>query len=437
MKNGKKKIHILTLGCPKNLVDSEILLSGLKNKFQIVDKPEKAQIVLINTCGFIESAKQESIEKIFEAVELKGKGKVESVYVMGCLSQRYKDELEKEIPEVDKFFGVEKFGEILNELGIDYKYELLGEREILTPKHFAYLKIAEGCDNPCSFCAIPIIRGKYVSRPIEDIVKEAKKLAWRGVKELIAIAQDTTYYGLDLYGERKLAELLMRLSEIDGIEWIRLMYAYPAKFPVEVLDVMAQNPKICKYIDIPIQHISDKILKSMRRGITKRKTIELLEMIRDKVPEVAIRTSLIVGYPGETEREFEELIDFVASFKFDRLGVFTYSQEDGTLAFNLGDPVPPEEKERRMALLMNIQRDVIIEKNESFIGRRLKVLIDRKENDYFVGRTQWDAPEIDVEVLVYGDDLKVGEFYEVEIYDYFEYDLIGKAMTKQTEKTFC
>lgn len=322
-------------------------------------------------------------------------------------------------------------------LGVDYKYELLGEREILTPKHFAYLKIAEGCDNPCSFCAIPIIRGKYVSRPIEDIVKEAKKLAWRGVKELIVIAQDTTYYGLDLYGERKLSELLMRLSEIDGIEWIRLMYAYPAKFPVEVLDVIAQNPKICKYIDIPIQHISDKILKSMRRGITKRRTIELLEMIRDKVPEVAIRTSLIVGYPGETEREFEELVDFVASFKFDRLGVFTYSQEDGTPAFELGDPVPPEEKERRMALLMNIQRDVILEKNENLIGRKLKVLIDRKESDYFVGRTQWDAPEIDVEVLVYGDDLKFGEFYEVEIYDYFEYDLIGRAMTKQTEKTFC
>ena len=437
MENRKKKIHILTLGCPKNLVDSEILIAGLKDKFQIVEKPEKAQIILINTCGFIESAKQESIEKIFEAVELKEKGKVESVYVMGCLSERYKDELEKEIPEVDKFFGVEKFNEILNELGIDYKYELLGEREILTPKHFAYLKIAEGCDNPCSFCAIPIIRGKYVSRPMEDIIKEARKLAWRGVKELIIIAQDTTYYGLDIYGKRKLAELLMRLSEIDGIEWIRLMYAYPAKFPVEVLDVMAQNPKICKYIDIPIQHISDKILKSMRRGITKQKTIELLKMIRDKVPEVAIRTSLIVGYPGETQSDFEELIDFVASFKFDRLGVFTYSQEDGTPAFELGDPIPPDEKERRMALLMNVQRDIILEKNEKLLGKRLKVLVDRKEGDYFVGRTQWDAPEIDLEVLIDGGDLKIGEFCEVEIYDYFEYDLIGRAITKQTEKTFC
>ncbi len=437
MENRKKKIHILTLGCPKNLVDSEILIAGLKDKFQIVEKPEKAQVILINTCGFIESAKQESIEKIFEAVELKEKGKVESVYVMGCLSERYKDELEKEIPEVDKFFGVEKFNEILNELGIDYKYELLGEREILTPKHFAYLKIAEGCDNPCSFCAIPIIRGKYVSRPMEDIIKEARKLAWRGVKELIIIAQDTTYYGLDIYGKRKLAELLMRLSEIDGIEWIRLMYAYPAKFPVEVLDVMAQNPKICKYIDIPIQHISDKILKSMRRGITKQKTIELLKMIRDKVPEVAIRTSLIVGYPGETQSDFEELIDFVASFKFDRLGVFTYSQEDGTPAFELGDPIPPDEKERRMALLMNVQRDIILEKNEKLLGKRLKVLVDRKEGDYFVGRTQWDAPEIDLEVLIDGGDLKIGEFCEVEIYDYFEYDLIGRAITKQTEKTFC
>jgi ribosomal protein S12 methylthiotransferase len=430
VKNGRKKIHILTLGCPKNLVDSEILMSKLKNKFQIVEKPEKADLVVVNTCGFIDSAKQESIEKIFEMVELKEKGKVESVYVMGCLSERYKNELEKEIPEVDKFFGVEKFEEILNTLGVPDRYELLGERELLTPKHYAYLKISEGCDNPCSFCAIPLIRGKHISRPIEEIIKEAKKLAWKGVKEIIIIAQDTTYYGLDIYGKRKLPELLNRLSEIDGIEWIRLMYTFPAKFPTEVLDIMAQNPKICKYIDIPIQHISDKILKSMRRGITKRKTIELLEKIRETVPEVAIRTSLIVGYPGETEKEFEELLDFVYTFKFDRLGVFTYSQEEGTKAFELGDPVSPEEKERRMALIMNAQRDIIVEKNEKMIGRKIKVLIDRKERDFYIGRTQWDAPEIDIEVLVEGSGIKIGNFYEVEIYDIFEYDLIGKVATE-------
>jgi ribosomal protein S12 methylthiotransferase len=430
VKNGRKKIHILTLGCPKNLVDSEILMSKLKNKFQIVEKPEKADLVVVNTCGFIDSAKQESIEKIFEMVELKEKGKVESVYVMGCLSERYKNELEKEIPEVDKFFGVEKFEEILNTLGVPDRYELLGERELLTPKHYAYLKISEGCDNPCSFCAIPLIRGKHISRPIEEIIKEAKKLAWKGVKEIIIIAQDTTYYGLDIYGKRKLPELLNRLSEIDGIEWIRLMYTFPAKFPTEVLDIMAQNPKICKYIDIPIQHISDKILKSMRRGITKRKTIELLEKIRETVPEVAIRTSLIVGYPGETEKEFEELLDFVYTFKFDRLGVFTYSQEEGTKAFELGDPVSPEEKERRMALIMNAQHDIIVEKNEKMIGRKIKVLIDRKERDFYIGRTQWDAPEIDLEVLVEGSGIKIGNFYEVEIYDIFEYDLIGKVATE-------
>jgi ribosomal protein S12 methylthiotransferase len=430
VKNGRKKIHILTLGCPKNLVDSEILMSKLKNKFQIVEKPEKADLVVVNTCGFIDSAKQESIEKIFEMVELKEKGKVESVYVMGCLSERYKNELEKEIPEVDKFFGVEKFEEILNTLGVPDRYELLGERELLTPKHYAYLKISEGCDNPCSFCAIPLIRGKHISRPIEEIIKEAKKLAWKGVKEIIIIAQDTTYYGLDIYGKRKLPELLNRLSEIDGIEWIRLMYTFPAKFPTEVLDIMAQNPKICKYIDIPIQHISDKILKSMRRGITKRKTIELLEKIRETVPEVAIRTSLIVGYPGETEKEFEELLDFVYTFKFDRLGVFTYSQEEGTKAFELGDPVSPEEKERRMALIMNAQHDIIVEKNEKMIGRKFKILIDRKERDFYIGRTQWDAPEIDLEVLVEGNGIKIGNFYEVEIYDIFEYDLIGKVATE-------
>jgi len=428
VRNGRKKIHVLTLGCPKNLVDSEILISRLKDNFKIVEKPEKAEIVIINTCGFIESAKQESIDKIFEAISLKEKGKVESVYVMGCLSERYKNELEKEIPEVDKFFGVEQFPEILNELRVDYKYELLGEREILTTGHFAYLKISEGCDNPCSFCAIPLIRGRHVSRPMEEIIKEAEKLAWKGVKELIIIAQDTTYYGLDIYGERKLAELLLKLSQIDGIEWIRLMYAFPSKFPEEVIDVIAQNPKICKYIDIPIQHISDKILKSMRRGITKRKTIELLEKIREKIPDVAIRTSLIVGYPGDTEEEFEELLNFVNEFKFDRLGVFTYSQEEGTPAFELGNPVPSEEKERRMALIMKAQHDIIIEKNEKMIGRKLKVLIDKKEKNYYVGRTQWDAPEIDLEVLVEGKDLKVGEFYQVEIYDFFEYDLIGRVV---------
>ncbi|MCS7229311.1 MAG: 30S ribosomal protein S12 methylthiotransferase RimO [Candidatus Kryptonium sp.] len=428
MRNKTKKIHILTLGCPKNLVDSEVLISKLKNDFKIVEKPEKAEIVIINTCGFIDSAKQESIDKIFEVVSLKEKGKLENVYVMGCLVERYKDELEKEIPEVDKFFGVEKFNEILKELNVDYNRELLGEREITTG-HYAYIKISEGCDNPCSFCAIPLIRGKYISRPIEEIIKEAQKLAWKGVKELIIVAQDTTYYGLDIYGERKLAELLQRLSEINGIEWIRLMYTFPAKFPEEVIDVIAKNEKICKYIDIPIQHISDKILKSMRRGITKKRTIELLEKIREKIPEVAIRTSLIVGYPGESEKEFEELLNFVNEFKFDRLGVFTYSQEEGTTAYDLGDPIPTEEKEKRMALIMNAQRNIILKRNESMIGRKLKVLIDRKEKGYYVGRTQWDAPEIDLEVLVEDENLEIGKFYDVEIYDFFEYDLIGRIDT--------
>ncbi|MCX7762365.1 MAG: 30S ribosomal protein S12 methylthiotransferase RimO [Candidatus Kryptonium sp.] len=428
MRNKTKKIHILTLGCPKNLVDSEVLISKLKNDFKIVEKPEKAEIVIINTCGFIDSAKQESIDKIFEVVSLKEKGKLENVYVMGCLVERYKDELEKEIPEVDKFFGVEKFNEILKELNVDYKRELLGEREITTG-HYAYIKISEGCDNPCSFCAIPLIRGKYISRPIEEIIKEAQKLAWKGVKELIIVAQDTTYYGIDIYGERKLAELLQRLSEINGIEWIRLMYTFPAKFPEEVIDVIAKNEKICKYIDIPIQHISDKILKSMRRGITKKRTIELLEKIREKIPEVAIRTSLIVGYPGESEKEFEELLNFVNEFKFDRLGVFTYSQEEGTTAYDLGDPIPTEEKEKRMALIMNAQRNIILKRNESMIGRKLKVLIDRKEKGYYVGRTQWDAPEIDLEVLVEDENLEIGKFYDVEIYDFFEYDLIGRIDT--------
>lgn len=428
MKNAKKKIHLLTLGCPKNLVDSEILLGNLKSKFQLVEDLQKAQIVIINTCGFINSAKQESIDKIFEAVELKEKGKVEKVYVIGCLSERYKEELERQIPEVDKFFGVEKFADVLRELGVNLKNNSFNERKFLSTGHYAYLKISEGCDNPCSFCAIPIIRGKYISRSMEEIIKEAQKLAEKKVKELIIVAQDTTYYGIDLYGKRKIAELLLRLSEIEKIEWIRLMYTFPAKFPEDLLDVIAQSPKVCKYIDIPIQHISDRVLKSMRRGITKQKTIELLKKIREKIPNVAIRTSLIVGYPEETEKEFEELLEFVREFKFERLGVFTYSQEEKTPAYELGDPIPDEEKERRMALIMNAQYDIIKQKNEEMLGKRLKVLIDKKENSYYVGRTQWDAPEIDLEVLIYNDNLEIGNFYEVEIYDFFEYDLIGKAI---------
>ncbi len=433
MKIKRNKVKIITLGCSKNLVDSEFIMAQLKsNNIELTDDENKCENVIINTCGFIDSVKEESVNTILKAVERKEKGKLKNVYVAGCLSDRYKSELEKEIPEVKKFFGTtdkrKTIVEILNEFGVDYKKELLGERVVTTPSHFAYIKISEGCDNPCSFCAIPIMRGKHKSKSLKEILIEAQKLASIGVKELIVIAQDTTYWGLDLNGKRELKKLLNKLSEINGIEWIRLMYAYPTKFPLDILDEFKNNDKICKYIDIPIQHISDNILKSMRRGITKKSLIALLEKIKKDIPEIAIRTSIMVGYPNETEKDFYELIDFIKDFKFDRLGVFTYSAEEGTVSFNLKDKIPKKEKLFRQKLILDAQREIAEELNSSSLGKIFRVLIDRKENDYFVGRTYKDAPEVDQEVYVNNErTLKVGEFFNVKIFDYEEFDLFAQV----------
>lgn len=430
-KNGHKKVNLVSLGCSKNLVDSEVLLRQFQlNGLEIINNSRKADYIVINTCGFINDAKDESIRAILEAIDLKKSGKVKKVIVMGCLSERYKSELVEEIPEVDAYFGVTDFKGVLNELGLDLKKELLGERLITTPKHFAYLKISEGCDNPCSFCAIPLMRGKHQSKPIELILSEAKYLADNGAKELILIAQDSTYYGLDIYGTRELARLLRELTKIDGIEWIRLLYAFPAKFPEDILDVIAGEEKICKYIDIPFQHISDKILKSMQRGVTKRRTYELIELIRSKIPEVAIRTTLIVGYPEEGVNEFQELLDFVQEMKFDRLGVFTYSQEENTKAFELGDPIPQKVKEERKKEILRIQQEISHQKNMEKIGKRFKVLIDEKITEkVYLGRTQWDAPEVDNSVIVNsGNEIEPGKFYEVEIDDALEFDLAGQVV---------
>lgn len=430
-KNGHKKVNLVSLGCSKNLVDSEVLLRQFQlNGLEIINNSRKADYIVINTCGFINDAKDESIRAILEAIDLKKSGKVKKVIVMGCLSERYKSELVEEIPEVDAYFGVTDFKGVLNELGLDLKKELLGERLITTPKHFAYLKISEGCDNPCSFCAIPLMRGKHQSKPIELILSEAKYLADNGAKELILIAQDSTYYGLDIYGTRELARLLRELTKIDGIEWIRLLYAFPAKFPEDILDVIDGEEKICKYIDIPFQHISDKILKSMQRGVTKRRTYELIELIRSKIPEVAIRTTLIVGYPEEGENEFQELLDFVQEMKFDRLGVFTYSQEENTKAFELGDPIPQKVKEERKKEILRIQQEISHQKNIEKIGKRFKVLIDEKITEkVYLGRTQWDAPEVDNSVIVNSEnEIEPGKFYEVEIDDALEFDLAGQVV---------
>lgn len=427
-KNGHKKVNLVSLGCSKNLVDSEVLLRQFKaNGLEIIENSKKADYVVINTCGFINDAKDESIRAILEAIDLKKSGKVKKVVVMGCLSERYYNELNKEIPEVDAYFGVTDYRGVLNELGYDLKKELLGERLLTTPKHFAYLKISEGCDNPCSFCAIPLIRGKHISKPIPEIIQEANYLAQNGVKEIILIAQDSTYYGLDIYGKRELAKLLKELTKVDGIEWIRLQYAFPAKFPEDILDVIAEEDKICKYIDIPFQHISDKILKSMQRGVTKRRTYELIELIRKKIPGVAIRTTLIVGYPEETESEFQELVDFVKDVEFERLGVFTYSQEDNTKAFELGDPIPQNEKENRKNIVLSLQQKISYRKNQEKVGKTLKVIVDEKlDKNTYIGRTQWDTPEVDNSVIVNSQkSLELGEFYLVEIDDALEYDLVG------------
>jgi len=427
----KNKVNVITLGCSKNTVDSERLMKQLQgNKFELTENPDEAETLIINTCGFIEAAKNESIETILNAIALKKSGRVKKVLVAGCLSERYKEELMKEIPEVDAFFGTEKYEKIIKELGGELKHELLGERVLTTPNHTAYLKISEGCDHPCSFCAIPLMRGLHKSTPMEKLLVEAYHLAAKGVKELIIIGQDTTDYGKDIYGRRNLAELLTELSEIDGIEWIRIMYAYPSHFPEDVIDVIANNEKICKYIDVPLQHISDEVLKSMRRGITKRKTKELIENLRSRIPGIVLRTTFIVGYPAEKENDFEELCEFVREVKFDKLGVFAYSQEESTSSFILGDPVSEKEKQRRLEILMEIQKEISSENNKELSGRKLRVLVEGRENGFYVARSYRDAPEIDGDVLIPAEhELDIGKFYDVEFYDYDEYDMYGKLIT--------
>ncbi len=426
----KNKINIITLGCSKNIVDSEVLLSQLKgNHMDATHESQKddANIIVVNTCGFIETAKQESIDTILQYVDEKEKGNIEKLYVTGCLSHRYKDELRLEIPQVDAWFGTLELPNLLKTLGADYKHELIGERLTTTPSHFAYLKISEGCNRPCSFCAIPLMRGQHVSKSIEDLVKEAKGLAKSGVKELLLIAQDSTYYGLDLYGERKLADLLNHLADVEGIDWIRLHYAYPSQFPLDALDVMAKRDNICNYLDIPLQHITDNMLKTMRRGITKRRTIELIDTIREKVPGISLRTTMLIGHPGETKADFKELMQFVEATKFDRLGVFTYSHEDNTHAFSLEDTISAEEKEDRADILMNLQQEISLEKNQEKIGKTLKVLFDKAEGDYFIGRTESDSPEVDNEVLVSKKDnfVRIGDFANVKITSAEDFDLYG------------
>ncbi|MCF7560347.1 30S ribosomal protein S12 methylthiotransferase RimO [Sabulilitoribacter multivorans] len=426
----KNKINVVTLGCSKNVYDSEVLMGQLKASGKDVVHEEEGNIVVINTCGFINNAKEESVNTILEFMQKKEDGDVDKVFVTGCLSERYKPDLQKEIPNVDEYFGTTELPLLLKALGADYKHELIGERLTTTPKNYAYLKIAEGCDRPCSFCAIPIMRGKHRSTPIEEIVIEAEKLATKGVKELILIAQDLTYYGLDLYKKRNLAELLEALVKVDGVEWIRLHYAFPTGFPMDVLDVMKREPKICNYLDIPLQHISDSILKSMRRGTTKEKTTQLLQEFRAKVPEMTIRTTLIVGYPGETEAHFQELKQWVTDMRFERLGCFTYSHEENTHAYNLEDDVPEDVKIERANQIMEIQSQISWELNQQKIGQEFKVVIDRKEGNYFVGRTEFDSPDVDNEVLIDATKtyLKTGEFAKVKIIEAEDFDLYGEVV---------
>ncbi len=427
----KNKINVVTLGCSKNVYDSEVLMGQLKASGKDVVHEDEGNIVVINTCGFINNAKEESVNTILEYVQKKEEGDVDKVFVTGCLSERYKPDLVKEIPNVDQYFGTTELPGLLKALGADYKHELIGERLTTTPKNYAYLKIAEGCDRPCSFCAIPIMRGKHRSTPIEDLVTEAEKLAANGVKELILIAQDLTYYGLDLYKKRNLAELLEALVKVEGVEWIRLHYAFPTGFPMDVLEVMNREPKICNYLDIPLQHISDDILKSMRRGTTKEKTTKLLKEFRAAVPNMTIRTTLIVGYPGETEENFQELKQWVQDMRFERLGCFTYSHEENTHAFNLEDDVPEEVKIERANQIMEVQSQISWELNQQKIGQEFKVVIDRKEGSYFVGRTEFDSPDVDNEVLIDASKtyLKTGEFTTVKIIDAEDFDLYGEVVS--------
>ena len=426
----KNKINVITLGCSKNVYDSEVLMGQLAaNKMDVEHESEKddANIVVINTCGFIDNAKEESINTILEQAERKEAGSIDKLYVTGCLSERYKPDLEREITNVDQYFGTTDLPKLLKVLGADYKHELLGERLTTTPKHYAYLKIAEGCDRPCSFCAIPLMRGKHKSTPIEQLVIEAKNLAKNGVKELILIAQDLTYYGLDIYKKRRLADLLIELSKVEGVEWIRLHYAFPTGFPQDVLDVIRNNDKVCNYIDIPLQHINDEILKSMKRGTSHHKTNDLLKVFREKVPNMAIRTSLIVGYPGETEERFQELKQWVQDTKFDRLGVFTYSHEENTSAHVLEDDISDEVKKARQEEIMDLQTHISWGLNQKKIGKTFKVLFDRKEGDYFIGRTEFDSPDVDNEVLVKANDtyIRIGDFANIKIEKTDHFDLYG------------
>ncbi len=439
----KPKVNVITLGCSKNIVDSEVMMAQLRaNDFKVSHLSDEAlaksdekengneEVVIINTCGFIDRAKEESVNTILEYAELRKQKQIEKLFVTGCLSERYRDDLQKEIPEVDSWFGTLELPSLLKKLGAEYKHELIGEHMLITPAHYAYVKISEGCNRTCSFCAIPLMRGKHVSKPLEQVVAEIKNLVRNGVKEVMLIAQELTYYGLDIYRERKLAELLNRIADIDGLEWIRLHYAYPSNFPLEILDVIHERENICNYLDIPFQHIADPVLKRMRRQITKEETLKLIDTIRKKIPGITLRTTLLVGFPGETEKDFEEMKDFVRETKFDRLGVFTYSHEEGTSGFELNDDVPEEVKQQRASEIMELQQEISSELNQKKIGNRLRVLIDRKEGNHFIGRTEADSPEVDNEVLINAEKnyLRVGDFAEVKIISADEFDLMGEPV---------
>jgi len=428
----RDKVNIITLGCSKNMVDSEVLSGQLRaNDIDVVHENEKRDhnIVVVNTCGFIDKAKEESVNTIIEQVQLKKKGKLEKVYVTGCLSQRYREDLEKEIPEVDAWFGTMELPLMLRQFEADYKAELIGERLLATPKHYAYLKISEGCNRTCAFCAIPLMRGQHVSRPMEELIREAERLAGMGVKEIMLIAQELTYYGLDLYKKRNLAELLRRLSDVRGLEWIRLHYAYPSKFPLEVLDVMKERENICNYLDMPLQHASDDMLKAMRRQITRAEMNDLIQTVREKVPGICLRTTLIAGFPGETRDDVDQLKDFLQEHRFDRVGVFTYSHEEGTFGFELQDDVPASEKEARAQEIMDLQQEISFEKNLEKVGKVYKTLIDKKEAGRFLGRTEFDSVEVDNEVIIQTDKkLNIGDFVQVCITNAYDYDLEGTVV---------
>lgn len=434
----RDKVNVITLGCSKNLVDSENLITQLQaNHFDVAhDSSEEANIVIVNTCGFIDRAKEESINTILYYADVKTQGDIDKLYVTGCLSQRYKDDLEQEIPEVDAYFGTLELPALLAKLEADYQHELIGERVTMTPPHYTYLKISEGCNRTCSFCAIPLMRGKHISRTMEDLVQEAKNLAKRGVKELMLIAQELTYYGLDIYKKRRLPDLLDALAAVEGIEWIRLHYAYPTKFPLGIFDAMARHSKVCNYLDIPFQHASDAVLRRMRRQITRGEQAALVRTARERIPNIAIRTTMLVGFPDETEQDFEELCDFVRDMKFERLGVFVYSHEENTRAYAFEDNVPDEVKAARANRLMEIQQAISFAKNQAKIGKTYKVLFDRKEGGYFVGRTESDSPEVDNEVLVSATDnyVRIGDFAEIEIIDAQEFDLFGRVVFPETSR---